>query len=80
MAEPAGKAIEAMGGKLLSYHIGTGESKNYGVLEFPDSYDTAKIIYLRAAQDLMKSMQFIEVIPSDQAAGMFAEVKAMMNQ
>ena len=79
MAGPAGEAIEAMGGKLLSYYIGVSESKNYGVVAFPDSYDTAKIIYLRAAQDLMKSMEFVEIIPSDQAVGMFEDVKGMLN-
>jgi hypothetical protein len=78
MAVPARQAIEAMGGQLLSCYIGVGESKNYGVVAFPDTYDIAKITYLRAAQGVMKSMQFIEVIPSDQAAGLLDEVKVLM--
>ena len=78
MADPAREAIESMGGKLLSYYIGVGESKNYGIVAFPDSYDTAKIIYLRSAQGLMKSMEFIEIIPSDQAAGLFDDVKTLL--
>ena len=79
MAVPAREAIEAMGGKLLSYYIGVAESKNYGVVAFPDSYDTAKIIYLRSAQGLMKSMEFIEIIPSDKAAGLFEEINDLLN-
>ena len=78
-AVPARAAIEAMGGKLLSYYIGVAESKNYGVVAFPDSYDTAKIIYLRSAQGLMKSMEFIEIIPSDQAASLFEDVDELLN-
>ena len=79
MAVPARAAIEAMGGQLLSYYIGVAESKNYGVVAFPDSYDTAKIIYLRSAQGLMKSMEFIEIIPSDKAAGLFEEINDLLN-
>ena len=79
MAVPARQAIEAMGGQLLSYYIGVAESKNYGIVAFPDSYDTAKIIYLRSAQGLMKSMEFVEIIPSDQAAGLFKEVNSLLN-
>ena len=78
MAVPARRAIEALGGKLVSYYIGVAESKNYGIVAFPDSYDTAKIIYLRAAQGLMKSMEFVEVIPSDQAVALFEEVKTLL--
>ena len=78
MAIPARQAIEAMGGQLLNYYIGVGEPKNYGVAVFPDSYDIAKITYLRAAQGIMRSMQFIEVIPSDRAAEVFEGVKQLM--
>ena len=78
MADPARAAIESMGGKLHNYYIGVNESKNYGVVSFPDSYDTAKIIYLRAAQGLMKSMEFVEIMPSDQAAGLFEDVKPLL--
>ena len=48
------------------------------MVAFPDTYDIAKITCLRAAQEVMKSMQFIEVIPSDQAAGLLDEVKVLM--
>lgn len=78
MADTALPQIEAMGGKLLSYYIGAGEAKNYGVVAFPDSMDTAQIIYLRAAQQLMKDFEFIEVIPSNQAVGLFEKVKSQL--
>ena len=80
MAVPARAAIEAMGGQLLSYYIGVGEAKNYGVVAFPDSYDIAKITYLRAAQGVMKSLQFIEVIPSGAAVAVFEDVREMLGQ
>ena len=78
MAEPAGKALEAMGGKLLNYYIGVGEAKNYGVVAFPDSMDIAKIVYMRTAQGVMKDIQFIEIIPSDQAVDLFKETKKLL--
>jgi hypothetical protein len=78
MMVPARAAIEAMGGQLLSYYIGVGEAKNYGVVAFPDSYDIAKITYLRAAQGVMKSLQFIEVIPSDAAVAVLDDVKEII--
>ena len=78
MAEPAGKAIEAMGGKLHSYYIGVNEAKNYGVVSFPSSLDIAKIVYLRTAQGVMKDIEFVEVLPSDMAVGIFEDVKSML--
>ena len=77
MAEPAGKALEAMGGKLHSYYIGVGEAKNYGVVSFPSSTDIAKIVYLRTVQGLMKNIQFIEIMPSDQAVELFKQVNEL---
>jgi hypothetical protein len=79
MAEPAGKAIEAMGGKLHSYYIEVGRPKNYGVVSFPSSTDIAKIVYMRTVQGVMKDIQFIEIIPSDKAAGLFKEVNELSN-
>ena len=78
MAAPAGKALEAMGGKLHSYYIGVTEAKNYGVVSFPDSMDIAKIVYMRTAQGLMKDIKFIEILPSDLAASMFQETNKFL--
>ena len=39
---------------------------------------TAKIIYLTAAQQLMKGFEFVMVIPSHQAVGLFEEVKPQL--
>ena len=79
MAESAGKDIENMGGQLISYWLGVGEAKNYGVVAFPDSMDIARITYLRASQGIMKNLQFIEVMPSSAAVAIFADVKKMKN-
>ena len=77
MAAPAGEALEAMGGKLHSYYIGVNEAKNYGVVSFPSSYDIAKIVYMRTIQGLMKEIKFVEIMPSDQAAQLFIDVKKL---
>jgi len=78
MAGPAGKALEGMGGKLISYWLGVGEAKNYGIVVFPDSVDIAKVTYLRASQGVMKSIQFIEVMPSSEAVHVFKDVSKML--
>ena len=64
----------------MSYYIGVGEAKNYGIVAFPDSMDIAKIIYLRTAQGVMDSMQFIEVIPSNKAVALLEEVSGMLRE
>ena len=77
MAAPAAEALEAMGGKLHSYYIGVNEAKNYGVVSFPSSYDIAKIVYMRTIQGLMKDIEFVEIMPSDQAVELFKDVKKL---
>lgn len=74
MAEPARKSIEAMGGKLISYWIAVGEAKNYGIVAFPDSKQIAKIVYMRTMQGVMKDIQFVEIMPTGEAAGFFKEL------
>lgn len=80
MALPAKEGIEALGGKLISYYLGVGEAKNYGVVAFPSSMDIAKIVYMRVAQGVMKDLQFIEVVPSGNMVELFAEINPLITE
>lgn len=56
LAIPAAASLESMGGELISYYIGIGEAKNYGVVAFPDSINIAEIVYMRIAQGIMEEI------------------------
>lgn len=75
MTTPGREATEALGGKIISYYIGATEAKNYIIVAYPDSMDVSKIVYMRAAQGVMKNLEFIEIIPADDAHLIFNDIK-----
>lgn len=75
MTTPGREATEALGGKIISYYIGATEAKNYIIVAYPDSMDVSNIVYMRAAQGVMKNLQFIELIPAEDAHVVFEKIK-----
>jgi len=74
MTAPGREATEALGGKMIGYYIGATEAKNYIIVAYPDSRDVSQIVYMRAAQGVMKNLQFIEIIPADNAHLIFNKI------
>lgn len=74
MTTPGRKATEALGGKIISYYIGATEARNYIIVAYPDSTDVSNIVYMRAAQGVMKNLQFIEIIPAEEAHVVFEKI------
>lgn len=72
---PGGKAgIEAMGGKFIGFYIATGEFKNYAIVAFPKNTDVARIVFTRAMQGVMDDIEFIPMMTTKQAQGVFKEI------
>jgi len=75
IAKPGREATEALGGKIIGYYLGATEAKNYIIVAYPSSTDVSKIVYMRAAQGVMKNLKFIEIIPAGEAHTIFEGIK-----
>ena len=75
LSKPGREATEALGGKILGYYIGATEAKNYIIIAFPRSIDVSNIVYMRAAQGVMKNLEFIEIIPESKVPSLFEKIK-----
>ena len=61
------EAMEAIGGKIVSYYFGLGDGKNYITVTLPDDNEAIQAVYLmRLPTGLLNSYQIIELMPSDQ--------------
>jgi len=57
------KALEAIGGELISYHFAVGTNKNYIRVRIPNDKKTVHAMYtMRMATGLLISYQFIELM------------------
>ena len=60
-------AMDAIGGKILSYYFGLGDGKNYITVQLPDDNEVIQAVYLmRLPTGLLNSYQVIELMPSAQ--------------
>lgn len=74
LTTPGREATEALGGKMIGYYIGATEAKNYIIVAYPDSTDVSNIVYMRAAQGVMKNLEFIEIIPAEDVPAVFEKI------
>ena len=80
ISKPGREATEALGGKIIGYYLGATEAKNYIIVAYPSSVDVTKIVYMRAAQGVMKNLEFIEIIPADDMSPVFESIKAIQKK
>ena len=60
-------AMDAIGGKILSYYFGLGDGKNYITVQLPDDNEVIQAVYLmRLPSGLLNAYQVIELMPSEQ--------------
>ena len=59
------KAIEQLGGKMLSYYWGLGDGKNYITIALPDDNELIQATYVsRLGDGLLVSYEAIELLTS----------------
>ena len=64
------KAMEKIGGKMLSYWFGLGNGKNYIICQLPDDNEIIQAVYLmRLPSGLLDAYEMIELMPSDKMTG-----------
>lgn len=69
-------SIEKLGGKLLSYHFGLGNGKNYILVSLPDDPTFIQAFYLtRLGDGLLNDYQMIEMMSSSDMAVALERVK-----
>ncbi len=59
------KAVARLGGKILSYHFGLGDGRNYVIVQLPDDNTLIQAMYVaRFGDDLLKSYTMTELLSS----------------
>ena len=68
-------AIQKLGGKMLSYHWGLGDGRNYILIRMPDDPVLIQALYVaRLGDGLLNSYRMIELIDSAAMADALARV------
>ena len=74
--DAAGKAIEKLGGKMLSYYWGVGDGRNYITIVMPDDIELIQANYLtRLGDGLLISYRMIELMNSEAMTGALKRVR-----
>ena len=61
------KAMEEIGGKMLSYWFGLGDGKNYIICQLPNDNELIQAVYvMRLPSGLLNSYEMIELMPSEE--------------
>jgi len=77
--EQVSGAMEAIGGKIVSYYFGLGDGKNYITVELPDDTELIQAVYImRLPSGVLSSYEMIELLPSAQMAEALKKAKALV--
>ena len=72
----AAKAIEKLGGKMLSYYWGVGDGRNYIIIAMPDDLELIQANYItRLGDGLLVSYKMIELMSSAAMTGALKRVR-----
>lgn len=70
-APAARKTIEELNGKLVSYYFEVGLARMYAIIALPDSRDMTALVYQRMSTGLMRDVEVVEIIPSENMVDIF---------
>ena len=68
--------LESIGGELVSYYFAAGKALMYAIIKFPDSSKAAAHLYQRMSLGIMKNVEIIEIIPSDEMIDVLKDAQA----
>jgi len=77
--EAVSAATEKIGGKIISYHFGLGDGKNYITIELPNDNVLIQAMYLmRLPSGLLNSYQMIELMSSNEMSNALKKSKELI--
>jgi uncharacterized protein with GYD domain len=79
MAVNYGKELEALGGQLVDYYFVAGSAKMFVIIQLPDTVSAAAHVYQRSSTGVMKVVELIEIIPSNDMTGVLKKAKEFDN-
>ena len=76
--QAAERITERLGGKVLSYHFGLGNGKNYIIVSLPDDNTLVQAMYVaRLGDNLLKSYTVTELLTGEQMAASLKRVQSV---
>ena len=73
------KSMEEIGGKMLSYHFGLTDGRNYIIAALPDGRTAQAMLIQRLATDLVVEYEAIELVESSEMPAVFGRLKELEN-